>query len=35
MLLLLKGGESKSRSGAARQLDVHRHTPSPYGFRLA
>jgi transposase len=26
MLLLLKTGEAKSRSGAARQLDVHRHT---------
>ncbi len=28
MLLLLKTGEAKSRSGAARQLDVHRHTVS-------
>ena len=26
MLRLLKTGEAKSRSGAARQLDVHRHT---------
>ena len=26
MLHLLKTGEAKSRSGAARQLDVHRHT---------
>ena len=28
MLLLLKTGEAKSRSAAARQLDVHRHTVS-------
>ena len=26
MLLLLKTGEAKSRSGAARHLEVHRHT---------
>ena len=30
MLLLLKTGEAKSRSGAARQLDVHRHTVSDW-----
>ena len=30
MLLLLKTGEAKSRSGAARQLDVHRHTVSEW-----
>ena len=30
MLLLLKGGEAKSRSGAARQLGVHRHTVSDW-----
>ena len=30
MLLLLKTGEAKSRSGAARQLGVHRHTVSDW-----
>jgi len=30
MLFLLKTGEAKSRSGAARQLDVHRHTVSDW-----
>ena len=30
MLLLLKTGEAKSRSGAARHLGVHRHTVSDW-----
>jgi len=30
MLLLLKTGEAESRSGAARQLGVHRHTVSDW-----
>lgn len=30
MLLLLKTGEANSQSGAARQLDVHRHTVSDW-----
>jgi len=30
MLLLLKTGEAQSRSAAARQLDVHRHTVSDW-----
>lgn len=30
MLLLMKTGEAKSRSGAARQLGVHRHTVSDW-----
>ena len=30
MLLLLKGGEAQSRSGAARQLGVHRYTVSDW-----
>ena len=30
MLFLLKTGEAESRSGAARQLGVHRHTVSDW-----
>lgn len=30
MLLLIKTGEAESRSGAARQLGVHRHTVSDW-----